>query len=97
MPRIVGLGLMIGGNLAVSYGLGANGLSDNLPFKVGTIRLLDMPETEVTLADAPEALIAIGPDDTEAEIELGDEPETTIELGPDDPETTIEMADDKDC
>jgi hypothetical protein len=97
MPRLVGLGMMIGGDLATTYGLGANGFSDDLPFKSSTVAILDDVESEIEVGDSPETLIAIEVEQEEGEIEIGDAPETLIEIVEVGPETEIEVADGKDC
>jgi len=87
---------MAGGDLAVSFGLGANGLSDDLPFGGSVIHLLDLEVGAVSLGASPEAMIALMPDQPETTIPLADRAEGTIVFG-DDAEATIQLGDDAEA
>ena len=91
MPRLLGLGHMASGDLGTTFGLGANGLSDDLPHDKGMIEITDEPETDVEMGDAPETVVEMN-DEPETDLEMGDAPETNIEID-DEPETAVEIGD----
>ncbi|MEE9395200.1 MAG: hypothetical protein V3W41_22135 [Planctomycetota bacterium] len=95
MPRIVGLGLMAGGNFALTYGLGHNGLEEVAFYTRSEISLNDAPCTLITAADSPLTCVTTF-DDALTFITATDAgPGATIELT-DQPATIITAADGKD-
>lgn len=92
MPRLEGLGHMHAGDLASTFGLGANGLAEPDTHIGGTVAVRDDENAHIEMADGESFAIEIL-DEAGAIIDVSDE-SIAIEMR-DDADTEIEIASDK--
>ena len=92
MPRLEGLGMMYGGCLGLTYGLGWNGLADPDTHSSGSIANLDRPCTILGLASDVAARIAALDGPSGVWVAMADAVSATI-AAEDEPSTSLAMAD----